>query len=1830
MLLGDVVCKTDDRIDKLVDQISNLVEIVNKQVVAPAKAVKKVCVTCGGAHAYYECIATDSNPSSVYAATGGNNFQNNQGYRAQMNNALNFQNQGFQNQPFSVPNNQIPPSELSSYIKSNEIAIKTIQSQINVLRSDFSKQEENLRKNLNDDMRNILSSFFQNQPSTSGTLPSNTIPNSKGEMKAVTTRSGLAYEGPSIPTESLLEKVDEQNAEEILNKEHSNSSGSTAQVQPPVVPISIPEPDVSRTQSKPSIPFADALPLMPKFASIIKSLLANKDKLFELAKVPLNENCSAMILKKLPEKLRDPGKFLIPCDFLGMEVCHALADLGASINLTPLSIWRKLSLSELTPTRMTLELANRSITRPKGVAEDVFVKVGKFHFPTDFVVVDFKADPRVHLILGSSFFRTDRALIDVYEEEITLRYNPKSSNPTLVSDDLISESDSCKVPIVKSSSLTLTPFGESDFFLHEIEDFLNDDSIPTGIENPVYDSDGDIQFLEKLLNEDPSIIAKNLKVDERESLLNVLKSHKWVIAWKISDIKSIDPSSWVSPIHCVPKKGGMTVVANENNELIPMRLVTGWRVCIDYRKLNDANRKDHFPLPFTDLMLERLVGNEFYCFLDGFLGYFQIPIDLQDQEKTTFTCPYGTFTYQRMSFGLCNAPGSGNLAVDHLSRLENPHYDVLENKDINENFPLKTLGSLTSHNTPWFADIVNFHAGNFIKKGLTSQHKKKFFRDEAFEILKACHEGPSGGHHGANLIVKKVFDAGFFWPSIYRDAHEMIKICDICQRQGKISQRDEMPQNTYHPQTSGQVEVSNRGLKQILERTVGENRTSSSDKLDDILWAFCTTYKTLIGCTPYKLVYGKSCHLPIELEHRAYWALKHVNFNLKTAGDHQKLQLNELSKLHDQAYENSVIYKERTKKLHDFKIKNRIFNVGDQVLLFNSCLNIFSGKLKTRWSGPFTITCVFPYCTIELSQPNGLNFKEVNRHEVLGYIDIIMSDSEDSTVTYTTVSSPYKGRSGDVSPGVDGPPPMYPEYIPPEDDVFPAEEKPLPATASPTAESPGYIPESDPDEDPKEDPTDYPADHDNDEEEEEPSRDNADEEDEEQDKDDDDKEEEHPASADSIPPPPTLCVTARISFRPQPLTLEDRPEVTLPPRKRLSIVHCLRYKGGESSVAAAARLIEGRRADYGFVDSVEAEIRRQRAEDIGYDIRDTWIDPRDVAKEEALTTLEGVNTRVTELVVVQEKDTQDIYRVMEDTPGRQTEIFQRVEALVDDSQYHYETGRLKMAPKKAAPKRTTRLNLGATSNPKQAPSTTTTTVTNAQLQAMIDQGVNAALAARDANRTGDDSRTSRMGVRRTERWFERMETVFHISNCLAENQVKFATCTLSAGALTWWNSYVRIVGNDAAYVMTWIELKKKMADKVKRYIGGLPDLIHESVAASKPKTMQEATEMATGLMDKKIRTYAERQAANKKKFEDTSRNNQGRQQPSKRQDVARVYAAGSGNRQQYAGSRPLCPECNFNHDGPCTPRCYKCNKIGHLSCECRSPTNANVANNQRGNGRVRKLLIMSVRHKDISKGINPDANTVTGTLLLNNCYASVLFDTGANRSFVSAAFSSQFDIAPTILDHDYAAVIVCTDKIVHIPWGRETLIFHGDGSNQEHEAQLNIISCAKTQKYMLKGCQVFLAHVTTKEAEGKSEKKRLENVPIVQDFPEVFPDDLPGLPSTRQVVFQIDLIPSAAPVARAPYRLAPPEMKELSEQLKEQFDKGFIRPSSSPWGAPVLFVKKKDGSFRMCIDYRELNKLTGITNFEYENKKEHEEHLRMILKLLKKEELYAKFSKCEF
>nr|GEX63068.1 DNA-directed DNA polymerase [Tanacetum cinerariifolium] len=500
------------------------------------------------------------------------------------------------------------------------------------------------------------------------------------------------------------------------------------------------------------------------------------------------------------------------------------------------------------------DITDRSITHPKGVAEDIFIKVGKFHFPTDFVVVDFEVDPQVPLILGRSFLRTGRALIDVYGEEITLRVNDESDTFNLNQTTRYSSTyDDLSVKRIDIINVAREEYAQE---ILEIEAYLKDESISPEINHADRDPEGDICLIEKLLNNDPfQLPLIDLKQGE---VAKVLKSHKREIAWKIIDIKGIDlqfcthkilmeddyklailsqrrvnpkihevikkevikllnaemiylilDSLWVSPIHCVPKKGGITVVENENNELIPTRLVTGWRVCIYYRKINDATRKDHFSPLSMDQMLEQLVGNAFYCFLDGFFGYIQIPINLPDQEKSTFTCPYGTFAYRRMPFVLCNAPGtfqrcmmaifhdmigktmevfmddflvfrdSYSSCLSHLNtmlqrcedtnlvlnwgkchfmvkegivlghkisknrlvidrakatssndceRLENPHKDVFENKDINENFPLETLDKISSGSTPWFADFANFHAGNFIVKRISSCKRRNSLR----------------------------------------------------------------------------------------------------------------------------------------------------------------------------------------------------------------------------------------------------------------------------------------------------------------------------------------------------------------------------------------------------------------------------------------------------------------------------------------------------------------------------------------------------------------------------------------------------------------------------------------------------------------------------------------------------------------------------------------------------------------------------------------------------------------------------------------------------------------------------------------------------------------------------------------------------------------------------------------------------------------------------------------------------------------------------------------------------------------------------------------------
>ncbi|GJT69170.1 reverse transcriptase domain-containing protein [Tanacetum coccineum] len=585
---------------------------------ASVKAVEESCVTCGGAHSNRQCPATNGNTFSGYqdniqgyVSTAAVNYnQGNTGYCHQnvanqirppgfaqpnvQNNQTRY-NQGYnQNRGINQgnPNYQAPAyqaqihqpqvvttSDFSNYMKANDAVMKNMQTQMTSL------------TNSNIELKNMFGQFMKMNTaytSGSGSLPSNTIANPRGDLKAITTRSGISYDRPPIPPlSSSLPKVVEREPE--VTKD--TVLPSTKNIQPSVVQtqIQIDEPVVA-PKPKPAIPyplrsnkqklyekddklalkflkifrklhfelsFADALLHMPKFATMFKSLLNNKEKLFELATTTsVNENCSVVILKKLLEKLRDPGKFLIPCDFLELDECLALADLGASINLMPLSIWKKLSLPELTPTQMILELADRLTTRPAGIAEDVFVKVGKFPFPTDFIVIDYVVDPRVPLILGRPFLRTTRALIVDYGEELTLRvddeaitfkvgqtsrysYNDAVSiNRSDVIDvaceeyaqEVLRFSDSSTSgnptpsldPILSTSSPSLTPFEEGDFILEEIEACLTNYSIPPRINDDNFDPEGDLLLLEKLLNDDPSSLLppKELHVEE----LKIIKS----------------------------------------------------------------------------------------------------------------------------------------------------------------------------------------------------------------------------------------------------------------------------------------------------------------------------------------------------------------------------------------------------------------------------------------------------------------------------------------------------------------------------------------------------------------------------------------------------------------------------------------------------------------------------------------------------------------------------------------------------------------------------------------------------------------------------------------------------------------------------------------------------------------------------------------------------------------------------------------------------------------------------------------------------------------------------------------------------------------------------------------------------------------------------------------------------------------------------------------------------------------------------------------------------------------------------------------------------------
>nr|GEU37743.1 hypothetical protein [Tanacetum cinerariifolium] len=753
-----------------------------------------------------------------------------------------------------------------------------------------------------------------------------------------------------------------------------------------------------------------------------------------------------------------------------------------------------------------------------------------------------------------------------------------------------------------------------------------------------------------------------------------------------------------------------------------------------------------------------------------------------------------------------------------------------------------------------------------------------------------------------------------------------------------------------------------------------------------------------------------------------------------------------------------------------------------------------------------------------------------------------MSNSKDSTVTYTAASPSPDYVSGPKHPPLPEfvPELVYLKFMPPKDEVFLAEEQPLPATVSPTAESPGYIADFDP----EEDPTDYPADRDDDddeeEEEEESSKDEAD------DVEEDEDESSHlhqfvsPPLLVSSPPllaspiyplryravmirlraetpstsyplpsgtppsgtPPLLPIPLPTSS--PPLTLPstshraDVPEVTLPPRKRLCIALGLRYEVGESSSAAAARPTRGFRADYGFVATLDVEIRRAPATD------ETKL-----------------GRRMTNFVTTVRQDTDEIYVRMDDAQDDRALICGRVNMLYRDRRDHARTARLMETEAELTRQawavydasdlaRSEVMSLHTQHGPAKGP---------AQPDAPEE-------AARDADRSqnGKDDHDSGMGARRqapptyecTYQDFMKRKPLYFKGTEGLRLLVMMLLC----------NDLDKPKKEDDRQELSWMcaRMFLKESDKIERYICGLLDVIHRSVMASKPKTMQD-----------------------------------------------------------------------------CAPKCHKCNRVGHLARNYKSAANTNTANNQRGTWASQKPTCFEcgaqghfkrkcpkLKNKNRGKqagngnapeklyvvghtGTNPNLNVITGMFLLNNCYASILFDTSVDRSFVSTAFSSQIDITPTTLDHYYDFELA-DGRII----GLNTIIRGFTLNLLNHPFNIDLIPVELGSFDVIIGMD-WLAKYTA-ESEDKSEKKLLEDAPIVQDFADVFHEDLSSLPLTQQVEFQIDLILGDAPVARAPYQLSPSKMKELLDQLKELSDKGFIWPSSSPWGAPALFVKKKDGS----------------------------------------------------
>ncbi|GJR96689.1 reverse transcriptase domain-containing protein [Tanacetum coccineum] len=896
---------------------------------APVKAVELSCVTCGGAHSHQNCPATHGNvyrdniSEYVSQAAAANYNQVSSNFRPQMvanhirppgfppvqnsqaNNANNFnrgnnfnqnresnfnQNRGgnfnqsnfSQNQLHRPQVNQSPAyqapvpqthsvtkNDFDNYVKANDAIMRNMQN--NLQNQGQSMQIETNK--LNNQMANLtdmLAKFVTaNTASTSGsgTLPGNTVTNPREDLKGITTRSGVAYQGPPIPTSSVVKPIPEVTKDQV----HPSCSQSTAPVQPPVGPepittpvfepivapvvapvpntkpsVSLPYPsrrdnEKSRNQANEQIDkfyeifkemsfeisFTDALVLMPKFASTLRTLLGNKEKLTEvartsnepcLARTSMNEHCSAVILNKLPRKLGDPGKFLIPCEFPGMDECLALADLGASINLMPFSVWEKLSLPDLTPTCMTLELADRSISKPMGIAKDISVKVGVFHFPADFVVVDFEPDPRVPLILGSDF-----PVLDEADSFLGLADDP----------------DLNTLPPPKSR--TYLPEVEAEFKFVKTNTANSSIDEPTEVELKELPPHLEYAFLEGD-NKLPVIIAKKLDVEEKSALVKGAKVPTSGLSLKLSDIQGINPefcytqrflwkktmhqrsipskmdSPWVSPIHCVPKKGGMTVcmpfgLCNATGSFLSCMLVIFHDMVEEddgslYGRFSSlgnsfqtALRLDHMHSKCEDTNLSLNWGEEpFYWVKEGlssairFLMKLGIVVD-KSKSDVIAKCTSSNTTSKDLGVFSGHA-GAENLQRSSMSDWKNPYENVpMIPKWIMNVFLLRLViyGDLCGDSrTHVSADFCKYyHAGGFMRLCATAMKLLRFS-----QLAQWTTGGIMEQPHSQKRSFRLPVSSGH---SSIKMPHEFVKNCDsLANVKEKLLKRDEMA-SKLHP-----------------------------------------------------------------------------------------------------------------------------------------------------------------------------------------------------------------------------------------------------------------------------------------------------------------------------------------------------------------------------------------------------------------------------------------------------------------------------------------------------------------------------------------------------------------------------------------------------------------------------------------------------------------------------------------------------------------------------------------------------------------------------------------------------------------------------------------------------------------------------------------------------------------------------------------------------------------------------------------------------------------------------------------------------------------------